>query len=208
MRRRRWKRRRASETRMRFRQNSRSRARRMSRMPDTGIHEHRPGVGPHVCVQREAIDPAVSEEAPALLRQTLASPGRPLDSQTRAYMEPRFGRDFSGVRVHTDDVAAQSSNALNARAYTAGSDVVFSAGRYTPNSAAGRSLIAHELTHVVQQSDGPVAGTPIAPDMRVSDPGDRFELAAEAKANAGPASETRTADDSQGALAIQRDTEP
>jgi uncharacterized protein DUF4157 len=174
-------------------------------MPDTGVHEHRPGMGPHVCVQREAVEPTVSDDAPALVRQTLESPGRPLDSQTRAYMEPRFGLDFSRVRVHTDDVAAQSAGALNARAYTAGSDVVFSAGHYTPNSAAGRSLIAHELTHVVQQSEGPVAGRPIAPGMKVSDPADRFEQAAAATNRTHP---KPAAADSDGAVAIQRVDEP
>lgn len=105
-------------------------------------------------------------------------------------MEPRFGRDFSGVRVHTDYDAAESASALNARAYTAGRDVVFGAGKYTPSTDTGRSLIAHELTHVVQQSEGPVSGVPIAAGMTVSEPADRFEQAAAASAHEPPVFET------------------
>ena len=81
----------------------------------------------------------------------LRSPGQPLDPPTRAWMESRFQHDFSGVRVHTDDQAAQSARAVNARAYTLGQDVVFDANQYAPQTADGRRLVAHELTHVVQQ---------------------------------------------------------
>jgi hypothetical protein len=79
------------------------------------------------------------------------SPGRALDPSTRAFMEPRFGRDFSDVRVHTDPGAAASARAIDAHAYTAGRDIVFGPGRYRPDTPDGRKLIAHELTHVVQQ---------------------------------------------------------
>jgi uncharacterized protein YcfJ len=98
-------------------------------------------------------------------------------------MEPRFGRDFSLVRVHTDGDAAESARALSARAFTAGPDVVFATGGYSPGTPAGRNLIAHELAHVVQQASGPVAGTPIADGMSVSHPSDGFELAANAIGN-------------------------
>ncbi len=80
--------------------------------------------------------------------------GRPLDAETRAFMEPRFGRDFGHVRVHADERAAASARAVNARAYTVGRDIVFGAGQYAPGAAAGRQLLAHELTHTVQQSAG------------------------------------------------------
>ena len=80
--------------------------------------------------------------------------GQPLDSGTRAFMEPRFGYDFSGVRVHTDAKATESAQAVNALAYTVGQDVVFGAGQYAPDTSAGQKLMAHELTHVVQQSQG------------------------------------------------------
>lgn len=77
-------------------------------------------------------------------------PGQPLDSNTRAFFEPRFGYDFSQVRLHTDARAAESARAVNALAYTVGRDVVFAAGQYAP-AAGGRRLLAHELSHVVQQ---------------------------------------------------------
>jgi hypothetical protein len=81
----------------------------------------------------------------------LASGGRPLDRDTRGYMESRFGFDFSRVRLHTDSAAEASARALRASAYTVGSDVVFAAGQFAPQTAQGKKLLAHELTHVVQQ---------------------------------------------------------
>jgi outer membrane protein OmpA-like peptidoglycan-associated protein len=98
--------------------------------------------------------------------------GQPLDAATRAYMEPRFARDFSRVRVHADDAAGASARALGSHAYTAGEHVVFAPGRYRPDARGGRELLAHELTHVVQQSD---AG---ATEPTVSGPGDASENAA------------------------------
>lgn len=79
------------------------------------------------------------------------SGGQPLDAETRAYMEPRFGFDFSRVRIHADSQAADAARSVNAHAYTLGSSVVFGAGRYAPATGEGRRLLAHELTHVVQQ---------------------------------------------------------
>ena len=80
-----------------------------------------------------------------------AFPGQPLDAQTRAFMEPRFGHDFGHVRVHTDAKATESARAVDALAYTVGQEVVFSAGRYAPTSFEGSRLLAHELVHVIQQ---------------------------------------------------------
>jgi outer membrane protein OmpA-like peptidoglycan-associated protein len=77
--------------------------------------------------------------------------GRPLSESVRAFFEPRFGLDFSDVRVHTDSQASESAHAVNALAYTVGRDVVFSGGQYSPGTESGKKLIAHELTHVVQQ---------------------------------------------------------
>lgn len=89
--------------------------------------------------------------APPIVHDVLRSPGQPLDSETRMYFQPRFGRDFSQARVHTDAKAAKSARAVNALAYTVGQDVVFGAGRYTPCTTRGRRLLAHELTHTIQQ---------------------------------------------------------
>lgn len=77
--------------------------------------------------------------------------GHPLSPDLRAYFEPRFGHDFSHVRVHTDGDAAMAARGVRARAYTLGRDIVFGAGQFAPSTTAGRHLIAHELTHVVQQ---------------------------------------------------------
>lgn len=82
------------------------------------------------------------------------SSGRPLDAGAREFMESRFGRDFGHVRVHTDGAAEESARALDARAFTLGSDVFFAAGEYRPGAEDGRRLIAHELTHVLQQQRG------------------------------------------------------
>lgn len=83
------------------------------------------------------------------------SGGSPLNAETRAYMEPRFGHNFGQVRVHTDEEAAASARSVRALAFTVGSDIVFATGQYSPGTRSGRRLLAHELTHVVQQTDSP-----------------------------------------------------
>jgi hypothetical protein len=92
------------------------------------------------------------EGVPPIVHDVLRSPGQPLHAATRVDMEGRFGHDFSGVRVHTDSGAAKSAEAVYAKAYTAGKNIVFGQGRYAPDTGAGRHLLAHELSHVVQQS--------------------------------------------------------
>lgn len=95
--------------------------------------------------------------APSVHYELTPSIGQPLDSETRDFFEARFGHDFSQVRVHTDAKAARSARALYARAYTTGHNVVFGARQYAPHSTEGRRLLAHELTHVLQQR-GPAPG--------------------------------------------------
>jgi len=90
--------------------------------------------------------------APPIVHEVLRSPGRPLDRATRAFMEPRFGYDFSRVRVHLGAAAARSARGVNAHAYTVGRNIVFGGGRFAPDTNEGQHLIAHELAHVVQQS--------------------------------------------------------
>jgi hypothetical protein len=92
------------------------------------------------------------------LTDLLGSPGNALDTSTRAFMEPRFGYDLSHVRVHTDPRAAKSARSVDAEAYTFGHHIVFDAERFAPDTAAGRRLLAHELTHVVQQDGNAVHG--------------------------------------------------
>jgi len=100
------------------------------------------------------------ESAAPEVDKALRSPGQPLDRATRALMESRFGQNFAHVRVHTDAGASRSAHNLGALAYTVGSDVVFAGGSYAPGSETGRSLLAHELTHVAQQAKGVVQRTP------------------------------------------------
>jgi len=112
-------------------------------------------------VQRRPAAPQISQAAsspsatgmtaPPIVHEVLRSPGHPLDAQTRAFFEPRFGRDFSRVRVYADAGSAQSARGVNANAYTVASDIVFGAGQFLPETHEGRRLLAHELTHVVQQ---------------------------------------------------------
>lgn len=110
---------------------------------------------------QRATDPHAVSDAPAasaaspIVSEVLSSPGEPLDERTRAFMEPRFGHDFSHVRIHADEKAAASASAVNAHAYTTGREIVFGAGRYAPETSAGRSLLAHELAHVLQQEGSP-----------------------------------------------------
>lgn len=91
---------------------------------------------------------------PAIVEDTLSSPGQPIDVATRSVFEPRFDHDFARVRLHTDARADRSAVAVNALAYTSGTHIVFVRGQYDPGSASGQRLLAHELTHVVQQTGG------------------------------------------------------
>jgi len=105
-------------------------------------------------VHREDRDNRNIEEAPTIARQVRSSPGLPLDEQTRSFTESRFEHDFSSVGVHSDTQAALTTEAVYALPYSAGPNVAFGAGQYTPSSTTGRGLQAHELTHVLQQSVG------------------------------------------------------
>jgi hypothetical protein len=124
-------------------------------------------------LQRLAVGAATG--VPPVVHDVLRQAGQPLDPALRRFMEPRLGHDFSRVRVHTDGVADASARAVNALAFTAGNDVVFSAGQFDPASDSGRRLLAHELTHVIQQSGAGATGPP----TRIGDPGDGFEREAD-----------------------------
>ena len=117
-------------------------------------------------VQRRAAGTATPTTVPPIVHEVLRSPGQPLDVATRAFFEPRFGHDFSQVRVHTDARSAESARAVNASAYTVEQDIAFGDGQYAPHTAEGRRLLAHELTHTLQWGAQlrrqviPVPGTP------------------------------------------------
>ncbi|EMI21999.1 hypothetical protein RMSM_01076 [Rhodopirellula maiorica SM1] len=102
-------------------------------------------------LQRVASAPVGGMTAPPIVHNALNSPGSPLPAVTRSFMESRFAQDFNMVRVHTDSHAESSAQAISARAYTVGQDIVFGRGQFQPESSSGRHLLAHELAHVVQQ---------------------------------------------------------
>ncbi len=132
-------------------------------------------------LQRAAVNPRAVDEVPPIVHEVLRSPGQPLDAPTRAFMEPRFGQDFSRVRVHTDTRAAESARAVNALAYTMGHNLVFAVGEYSPQTLEGKRLLAHELTHVIQQRRS--GYHPQAQHrLRVSDKDDPAEREADAMA--------------------------
>ena len=146
------------------------------------------------------------EEERSPVHDVISSGGRPLEPDVQADMETRLGQDFADVRVHDDGAAHESARSVNAHAYTVGSNVVFQRDKYDPSSEDGRVMLAHELTHVVQQRNGPVDGTPTGGGINVSDPSDRFEREASANAHrvmsdpASPAPPTA-------APAVQRDVD-
>jgi hypothetical protein len=109
-------------------------------------------------------------QAPASVHGVLRSCGQPLDGATRAFMEPRFGRDFSQVRVHSNAAAQQSARDVNAQAYTLGRNIVFAAGRFAPATHEGRRLIAHELAHVMQQDSAQAGKIDGVSDSTVREP--------------------------------------
>jgi hypothetical protein len=131
--------------------------------------------------------------------------GQPLADRTREQVEPALQQDLSGVRVHTDDAADQLSQQFSAKAFTTGQDVFFRRGEYDPGSSSGDKLLAHELTHVVQQGNAPtkLAGK----KMNVSEPGDAGEREADSVADAvmSPAGVSRREDEDVQSAAISRE---
>jgi len=103
-------------------------------------------------LQRRSTNQAEPSEVPPIVHEVLNSSGQPLDSVTRGFMKSRFGYDFSQVQVHTDAKAQESAQAVNALAYTVGQHIVFGSQQYAPGTSTGKQLLAHELTHTVQNS--------------------------------------------------------
>jgi hypothetical protein len=176
-------------------------------------------------VGNEAVTSMMEEER-SPVHDVISSGGRPLEPDVRADMEGRLGQDFSDVRVHDDSAAAASAKSVNAHAYTVGSNVVFQRDKYDPSTPEGKTTLAHELTHVVQQRSGSVDGTSAPGGIKVSDPSDRFEREAAANADrvmappppvqtaavsaAGPSVQRHAADDEtpvQGAFLQRQDEE-
>lgn len=148
----------------------------VARMIEQERHVHDPS-----CGHQESPTGTESGAAPvqrSSVHDVLRSPGRPLGEPVRTEMELRLGGTFDSVRVHDGASAARSASEIGARAYTSGDHVVLGRG------GTDKHTLAHELTHVIQQRQGPVAGTDTGSGLRVSDPSDRFERAAEANATA------------------------
>jgi hypothetical protein len=120
-----------------------------------------------------------SAVVPSVVHDVLSTPGQPLGTETQEFFGARLGHDFSRVRVHTGASEADSAKAVAAKAYTVGPDIVFADGAYSPGSASGRQLLAHELVHVVQQSGG---GGPGGEPTSISAPTDAPERQADAVA--------------------------
>lgn len=162
---------------------------RVMRMPDPVLVTTRPGAAVHgATIQRECAEwaeknrqlrpeaaglPRATTAAADLVHDVVRSPGQPLDAATRQFMEHRFGHDFRSVRVHADAAAGYAARALQARAFTVQNDITFAPGEYAPESTTTRRLLAHELTHVVQQrGDGHrAAGSTGITVQRQPDPG-------------------------------------
>ncbi|WP_245761632.1 DUF4157 domain-containing protein [Saccharopolyspora shandongensis] len=152
-----------------------------------------------VAVQRHSCgEDCGHSEVPDVLR----SPGRPLDAGLRDEMESRMGADFGDVRLHDDSTARRSAAEVGAVAYTSGRHIVSGTG------GIDKHTLAHELTHVLQQRQGPVAGTDRGDGMRISDPSDRFERAAEANARRVMAGESAVPDAHGGRAAANVERSP
>ncbi len=126
-------------------------------------------------LQRSPLNRSSMNAVPSIVHDVLRSPGQPLDAATRAFFEPRFGHDFSRVRVHANPMAAESASAVSASAYAYGNHIVFGKNQFSPGTAQGRSVLAHELVHVAQAGSAAPANAP----QRVSSPSDASESEAE-----------------------------
>jgi len=133
----------------------------LARNKELGRVDRAPGV------QRRPDSQSELTTIPPVVREVLGSPGETLNTTARLEMESRFGHNFSQVRVHTDEKAAASAREINALAYTVGQDMVFGVGQYAPATTEGRKLLAHELTHTIQQG---ASAQPLSGDLKVSDP--------------------------------------
>ena len=127
-------------------------------------------------LRREPAGTGTAAGVPPIVHEVLQSPGRSLSPSVREFFEPRFGHDFGHVRVHAGARAAESARSVNALAYTMGANIVFRSEAFDPHSQAGKKLLAHELTHVLQQPPG------LHPshELRISRPDDPAERQASA----------------------------
>lgn len=145
--------------------------------PSEPVRRGSAGLSALLSLQRSAGNAAVADQLKGAM-----SGGSALPSGVQRSLEDGLGADLSGVRVHTGSQADSLASSFGATAFTSGSHMFFRSGAYQPNTRSGLELVAHEATHTVQQAAGPVAGTPMAGGISMSDPGDRFERDAAATA--------------------------
>ncbi len=136
-------------------------------------------------MRQQALGPAGPLSLPLIVREALPESGRPLEPGVQAAFEPRFGRDFSAVRVHTDEQAARAADAINASAFTVGNSIWFGRGMYRPEVRFGQRLLAHELAHTIQQRGQPAGQR----SLRVGATSDAAETTADGVADAVMAGE-------------------
>jgi Domain of unknown function (DUF4157) len=122
--------------------------------PDAAVSTNAHRTDSPLAVSGGGLSPSQQNAAPESVHQVLNAPGHPLEPASRTYFETRFGHDFSNVRIHTDTLAADFARYMGARAFAVGQDIVMGRDQYLPHTAAGRRLLAHELTHTLQQRDG------------------------------------------------------
>lgn len=157
----------------------------------TSVHAHAVKDSPvHPKSAARGADTTLQPDANHAVARALESPAHSLDAATRAMMEPRFGRDFGDIRIHTDHRAEASASAVDANAYTVGRDIVFGPGCYAPHSMEGKRLLAHELTHVMQQVPSPARH---AAPQRLAATNDAFEAEARRAAETTPHAATAIA---------------
>ncbi|WP_285682620.1 DUF4157 domain-containing protein [Actinoplanes sp. NBRC 103695] len=162
-------------------------------------------------IGNSGVNTMMEQEKSPVLDVVNGGGGSALDNDTRTDMESRFGTSFGDVRVHTGGTAHDSAKSVNAQAYTVGPNIVFQDGKYDPGSDSGKHMIAHELTHVVQQRSGPVDGSDAGGGVKVSDPSDRFEREASANADRLMSSDSHAGhshDAAPAAAGVQRIEEP
>jgi hypothetical protein len=139
-------------------------------------------------MQRKEEGSGTVDDAVAKTIQSKRGGGAPLDESARSNLEPSMGHDFSDVRVHTDSQSDSLNRAVQAEAFTTGNDIFFRSGSYSPGSSDGQKLLAHELTHVVQQRNAPPTS-----EMTVSSPDDASEREASAVADSYGSQSTEAA---------------
>jgi hypothetical protein len=115
------------------------------------------------------VEPSGLTGAPPIVHEVLRTQGQPIDPAARAFLEPRFGTDFSRIRVHSDEKAGDAARAVDALAYTVGRHLVFGEGQYSPDTTSGRHLLAHELAHSIQQESAADTGGAIQRQAAVVD---------------------------------------